>query len=63
MEKTEFVKLLNEDLESEFRSIVQYVQHIATVSGPEYQSTIDELFDRAEEEVGGGEDLVGRELR
>ncbi len=39
----DLVKLLNEDLESEFQSIVQFVQHIATISGAEYTSTVDEL--------------------
>jgi bacterioferritin len=34
---------LNEDLELEFRSITQYVQHVACVTGAEYTSTIDEL--------------------
>ena len=39
----DLVKLMNEDLESEFQSIVQFVQHIATISGAEYTSTVDEL--------------------
>ncbi|MEJ7585061.1 MAG: ferritin-like domain-containing protein [Acidimicrobiales bacterium] len=43
METPEFVTLLNEDLETEFRSIVQYVQHIAIIKGAEYMSTVDEL--------------------
>lgn len=43
MEKTEFVAALNEDLQTEFRSIVQYVQHIAIIKGAEYMSTVDEL--------------------
>lgn len=43
MKKEDFVAALNEDLSSEFQSIVQYVQHIATVSGPEFQSIADEL--------------------
>jgi bacterioferritin len=34
---------LNEDLRLEFQSIVQYVQHVATITGPEYTSTVDEL--------------------
>jgi bacterioferritin len=38
-----FVKLLNEDLETEFQSIVQYVQHVAVVTGAEYMNTVDEL--------------------
>jgi bacterioferritin len=43
VEREEFVNLLNEDLASEFQSIVQYVQHVATITGPEYMSLIDEL--------------------
>jgi bacterioferritin len=37
------VAALNEDLSTEFQSIVQYVQHIAVITGPEYVSTVDEL--------------------
>jgi bacterioferritin len=51
MEKTEFVKLLNEDLETEFRSIVQYVQHIAIIKGAEYMSTVDELRTHVTQEL------------
>ena len=43
MEKDDLIKLLNEDLETEFQSIVQFVQHVAIISGAEYASTIDEL--------------------
>lgn len=43
MDTDDFVKALNEDLETEFRSIVQYVQHIAIIKGAEYMSTVDEL--------------------
>jgi bacterioferritin len=43
MKKTEFVTLLNGDLASEYQSIVQYVQHIALLSGPEAQALTDEL--------------------
>jgi bacterioferritin len=38
-----FVELLNEDLGTEFQSIVQYTNHIATITGAEYLSIIDEL--------------------
>ena len=34
---------MNEDLQTEFQSVVQYVQHTATRTGPEYLSTVDEL--------------------
>jgi len=43
MDKTKLVELLNGDLELEYRSIVQYIQHIATAKGAEFQSTIEEL--------------------
>jgi bacterioferritin (cytochrome b1) len=33
MEKEDFVAALNEDLETEYQSIVQYVNHVAQVTG------------------------------
>jgi len=39
----EFVASLNEDLASEFRSIVQYVQHISSIKGPRYQHVVAEM--------------------
>jgi bacterioferritin len=39
----EFIDALNEDLSSEYQSIVQYNLHIATITGPEYVSTLAEL--------------------
>jgi bacterioferritin len=43
MDQQQFTDLLNEDLSTEYQSIVQYNQHIATITGPEFVSTIDEL--------------------
>jgi bacterioferritin len=43
LNQEELVKLLNEDLELEYQSIVQYTQHIASLKGAEYQATLDEL--------------------
>ncbi len=43
MDIESFVDLLNEDLQTEFQSIVQYTNHIATVTGAEYLSIVDEL--------------------
>jgi bacterioferritin len=43
VDQNELVDALNDDLSTEFRSIVQYVQHIATIKGAEYLSTIAEL--------------------
>jgi bacterioferritin len=45
------VAALNEDLRIEFQSIVQYVQHIAILSGPEFQSIGDELKVHATQEL------------
>src|SRR3954453_6741229 len=43
MEKPELVKLMNEDLGLEFRSIVQYTQHVAIIKGMSAQAIIQEL--------------------
>lgn len=43
MDKEAFVAQLNDDLRTEFQSIVQYVQHIALLAGPEFQNIGDEL--------------------
>jgi bacterioferritin len=51
MDTEAFIELLNEDLASEYQSIVQYVQHIAVITGPEYSSTVDELRAHLGQEV------------
>jgi bacterioferritin len=38
-----FLSELNSDLQSEYRSIVQYVQHAAVIKGAEHLATIEEL--------------------
>ena len=38
-----FVALLNEDLGTEYQSIVQYTNHIATITGAEFLGIVDEL--------------------
>jgi bacterioferritin len=43
VDKGSFIDALNEDLASEYQSIVQYISHIATVTGAEFLSVIDEL--------------------
>jgi bacterioferritin len=43
MEIKEFIDRLNEDLRTEYQSIVQYVQHGATIKGAEYRSIVEEL--------------------
>ncbi|MBW3536542.1 MAG: ferritin-like domain-containing protein [Actinobacteria bacterium] len=51
MDKPSFVDLLNEDLALEFKSIVQYTRHIATMTGPEYVSTVEELRSHLSQEL------------
>jgi bacterioferritin len=43
MDRDSFIAALNDDLRTEYQSIVQYNTHIATVTGAEYLSIIDEL--------------------
>ena len=43
MDKESFLDALNEDLRTEYQSIVQYISHVATVTGAEFLSVIDEL--------------------
>src|SRR3984957_10710609 len=43
VDRDSFIEALNEDLQTEFQSIVQYVQHTAAITGPQYLSTVDEL--------------------
>lgn len=51
MESPEFIERLNEDLGTEYQSIVQYTQHIATIKGPEYQALINELRNHVSQEL------------
>jgi bacterioferritin len=43
MDREKLVELLNDDLRSEFQSIIQYVVHTCAITGAEYLSAIDEL--------------------
>jgi bacterioferritin len=51
MQHSQLVELMNEDLGTEFRSIVQYVQHIATLKGLEVQSLLTELRQHLTQEL------------
>jgi len=51
VDKPALIDELNQDLRSEYRSIVQYVQHIASLKGAEYLSTIDELRQHVNQEL------------
>lgn len=51
MDNKAFADLLNQDLETEYQSIVQYIQHVATLTGAEYMNTIDELRQHLTQEL------------
>jgi bacterioferritin len=51
MDKPELVKLMNEDLGLEFRSIVQYTQHAAIIKGMSAQAVIQELRTHLSQEL------------
>ena len=49
--KEEFIKELNKDLEWEYAAAVQYVQHAAVITGPEYDTISAELVVHSNEEM------------
>lgn len=51
MTKSDFINALNDDLATEYRSIVQYIQHIGAVKGAEYQQTVSELVNHVGQEL------------
>jgi bacterioferritin len=51
VEQRQLVELMNQDLGTEYRSIVQYVQHIATLKGLEVQSLLTELRQHLAQEL------------
>jgi bacterioferritin len=60
MDKDSFVGLLNEDLQTEFQSIIQYVNHTATVSGAELHSIVEELKVHLSQELGHAQILASQ---
>jgi len=49
--KEKLIEELNKDLEWEYSAAVQYVQHAATMTGPEYDAIIKELVVHSSEEM------------
>ena len=52
MTKEEFLIELNKDLEWEYAAAIQYVQHAAAITGPQYDSIAKELIIHSNEEMG-----------
>jgi len=53
-----FVALLNEDLGTEYQSIVQYTNHIATISGAEFLGIVAELKTHLSQELSHAQILA-----
>ncbi len=49
--KEQFIAELNKDLEWEYAAAVQYVQHAAMITGPEYDAIAKELIVHSNEEM------------
>jgi bacterioferritin len=60
MDKESFLDLLNEDLQTEYQSIVQYIRHVATISGAEFLSVLDELKVHLVQELNHAQILAGQ---
>lgn len=50
--KEQFIDLLNKALEWEYAAAIQYVQHAAVITGPEYDAISAELIVHSNEEMG-----------
>jgi bacterioferritin len=48
--RTQLIDLLNKDLAKEFSALIQYVQHAAVITGPEYDAIAAELAVHSNEE-------------
>jgi bacterioferritin len=51
MDIDSFVGALNEDLQTEYQSVIQYINHIAMISGAEFLSVVDELRVHLQQEL------------
>jgi bacterioferritin len=58
MDAESFVSALNEDLQTEYQSIIQYINHVATISGAEFLSVIDELKVHLQQELAHAQILA-----
>ncbi len=49
--KEQIIEKLNKDIEYEYQAAIQYIQHAATMTGPQYDSIIKELVVHSQEEM------------
>ena len=60
MDTKEFIEQLNEDLGIEYQSIIQYVQHTATIKGAEYMAFVGDLGKHLSEELEHAKTLAAQ---
>ena len=60
MDKDRFIDELNADLGTEYQSIIQYIQHTATIKGAQYRSIVEELGNHLGQEVEHAKTLAGQ---
>ena len=58
MDKAALIEEMNSDLSTEYQSIVQYINHIATVSGADLLSIVDELKTHLPQELSHAQVLA-----
>lgn len=51
LSKEDFIRELNKDLEWEYAAAIQYIQHAAVITGPEYDAITKELIVHSNEEI------------
>ena len=55
--KSQIIDLLNKDLAKEYSALIQYVQHAAVITGPEYDAIAAELAVHSNEEHAHAQSL------
>jgi bacterioferritin len=60
VDKSDFIDRLNADLATEFQSIVQYVQHTATVKGAQYAAIVTEMGQHLGQELEHAKTLAAQ---
>ena len=60
MDKDKFIEELNTDLGTEYQSIIQYIQHVATIKGAQYRSIVDELGNHLAQELDHAQTLANQ---
>lgn len=51
LSREDFIRELNKDLEWEYAAVIQYIQHAAVITGPEYDAITKELIVHSNEEM------------